>query len=111
MDIGYGDTVTPGGHKYVLLIVDCKTRFSYLFGLKDTKANSIVQALKELHVLTGKLPSTIYTDFDPKISSQKVLNYCFTHNSNLLACPEGQQNQNGLVEKNGKHWFIWPINT
>ena len=99
MDIGYGDAIAPGGYKFVLLIVDRKTRYSYLFGLKDTKAQSIVSALKELLVIAGKLPTTIYTDFDPKILSSKVTSFCHDNLSNLLACPEGQQNQNGLVER------------
>ena len=99
MDIGYGDAIAPGGYKFVLLIVDRKTRNSYIFGLKDTKATSIVTALKELHVIAGKLPNTLYTDFDPKILSQTVTKYCHDNQTHLLACPEGQQNQNGLVER------------
>ncbi len=99
MDIGYGDTVAPGGYKYVLLIVDRKTRFSYVFGLKNTKADSILTALKELKVSAGCLPRTLYTDFDPKILSRPVINFCLDNQTDLLACPEGQQNQNGLVER------------
>ena len=99
MDIGYGDTMAPGGYKYILLIVDRKTRFSYVFGLKNTKADSIVTALKELKVSAGCLPKTLYTDFDPKILSRPVINFCVDNHTDLLACPEGQQNQNGLVER------------
>lgn len=36
---------------------------------------------------------------DPTILSQNVINYCLENKSHLLACPEGQQNQNGLVER------------
>ena len=88
MDIGYCDAIAPGGYKFVLLIVDRKTRYSYLFGLKDTKAQSIVNALKELRVIAGRLPKTLYTDFDPKLLSQKVLTYCHTSTTPHLRIPE-----------------------
>lgn len=76
MDIGYDDAIAPGGYKFVLLIVDRQTQYSYMFGLKDTKAMSIVKTLKELLIIAGNLPKTIYTDFDPKVLSSKVVTFC-----------------------------------
>ena len=99
IDIGYGDTIVPGGFKFCLLIVDCKTRYSFIFGLKDTKASSIITALRKLHATTGMFPKQIYTDFDSKLLSSPVLTYCTKLHCQLHSCPEGQQNQNGLVEQ------------
>ena len=54
MDIGYGDMIAPGGYKYVLLIVDRKTQFSYLFDKRILKHLLLSMHLKNLMLLLAK---------------------------------------------------------
>ena len=49
--------------------------------------------------MAGKLPTSLYTDFDSKLLSSSVLTFCAQHNTMVIAAPSEQQNQNGLVER------------
>ena len=99
MDITYGDTVAPGGIKFALLVVDRKTRYSFVLPLQDCKSVSITNALQRLKVMAGKLPRIMYTDFDPKLLSKTVTNWYLDNDGMILAAPPEQQHQNGLVER------------
>ena len=99
MDITYGDTVAPGGIKYALIIVDRKTRYNFVLPLKDCKSSSITSALQHLKSMAGKLPRLLYTDFDPKILSTKIMEWYASNDGMILAAPPEQQHQNGLVER------------
>ena len=46
MDIAYGDVIAPGGIKFALIIVDRKTRYTYVLPLKNCQNQSIIIALK-----------------------------------------------------------------
>ena len=48
MDITYGNTVAPGGIKFALLVVDCKTRYNFVLPLTDCKSATIIKALQKL---------------------------------------------------------------
>ncbi len=99
MDITYGDTVAPGGIKFVLLIVDRKTRYNFVLPLQDCKSISITKARQKLKVMAGKLPRLMYTDFDPKLLSKTVASWYHENDDMILAAPPEQQHQNGLVER------------
>lgn len=99
LDIGYGDSIAPGGIKYVLLLVDRKTRISIERPLQSMSSTDIIHQLKYIATTFGGLPKTIYTDFENKLLSKAVTILCNTHGSRLLACPHSQQNQNGLCER------------
>ena len=92
MDIAYGDVVAPGGIKFALIIVDCKTRYTYVLPLKNCQSNSIISPLKQLKLMAGKLPTTLYTDFDTKLLSSYILNFCSDHDCMIIAAPSEQQN-------------------
>ncbi len=64
MDIAYGDTVAPWATKFALVKKDRKTRYNYDFPLTDCKNTTIMVTLQQLKVSAGKLPQTLYTDFD-----------------------------------------------
>ena len=49
--------------------------------------------------MAGKLPTRFFTDFDTKILSEAVTEFCADNDSLLLAVPPDQQHQNGLVER------------
>ena len=99
LDIGYGDSIAPGGIRYVLLLVDRKNQFPIERPLQSMASSHIIRQLKYIKATYGRLPTTIYTDFDNKLLSKDVVTYCNSHNSKLLACPHSQQSQNGLCER------------
>jgi hypothetical protein len=45
MDIGYGDGVSPGGYRYCLMLVDRKTRKTWVYGFPNMGGNSLCDAL------------------------------------------------------------------
>jgi hypothetical protein len=67
MDIGYGDCVSIGGFRYVLLLVDRTTRFQWIYGLQTMTQENIIAALEKFHADAGGLPQKLYTDFDRKL--------------------------------------------
>ena len=98
MDIAYGNTVAPGGIKFMLVIVDRKTRYNYVLPLTDCKSSTIVTNLQHLKVIAGKIPRVLYTDFNPKLLSYKITTWYNNQNGIILVAPPEQQHQNGLVE-------------
>ncbi len=57
--------------------------------------------------MAGKLPRIMYTDFDPKLISNNVIEYYHKNDRIILAAPPEQQHQNGLVERTWKHYYKW----
>ena len=98
MDITYGDLVSPRGIKFALIVVDYKSRYTYVLPLRNCQSSMIIQALQQLKLMAGKLPKTLYTDFDPKLLSSTVLFYCAESNYMIIAAPADQQNPNSLVK-------------
>ncbi len=45
MDIGYGEGISPGGHKYALTLVDLATRHTWVYGLRTKAAAPIIDVL------------------------------------------------------------------
>ena len=99
MDIAYGNVVAPGGIKFALIIVDRETRYTYVLPLKNCQSQSIITVLKQLMIMAGKLPTSLYTDLDTKLLSSSVLTFCTEHDTMIIAAPSEQQNQNGLVKR------------
>jgi hypothetical protein len=103
MDIGYGDCVSIGGFRYVLLLVDRATRFQWIYGLTSMTQDCIIEALEKFHAAAGGLPQKIYTDFDPKLIMGKTEKWLLTRIPSapcrIHAAPPGRQNENGLVER------------
>ena len=99
MDIAYGDTVAPGGIKFTMAIVNQKPRYNFVFPLTNCRSSTIIETLQKLQVCAGKLPKILYTDFDPKLLSQKITTWYNTHNGMILVAPPEQHHQNGLVER------------
>eukprot|EP00978_Attheya_sp_CCMP212_P044287 scaffold306007_cov49-Attheya_sp.AAC.1 len=56
MDIGYVDCIGIGGFCYVLVLVDCCTRYCWVYGLSSITGTSIVLALEEFALDAGGLP-------------------------------------------------------
>ena len=49
--------------------------------------------------MAGKLPIRFFTDFDGKLLSEAVTEFCADNNSLLLAAPPDQQHQNDLLKR------------
>jgi hypothetical protein len=105
VDIGYGDCVSIGGFRYVLILVDRTTRFQWLYGLKTMTQSNIIEALTKFQADAGGLPDKIYTDFDLKLikgdTKKWLLNRIPGKPCTVSAAPSGRQNENGLVKN---HW-------
>ena len=100
MDIGYGNCVTIGGLRYTIMLVDCATRFRWIYGLKSLTHNHIIAALELFCSKAGMIPETFYTDFDPKLIKGKTADWIRQANSKVIAAPSACQDKNGLVEWN-----------
>ena len=79
MNTSIRDITAPGGIKYSLIIVDYRTGFTYTLPLKTCRSNAIIQALKHLQHMAGKLPLGLFTDFDLKLLCETVANNCAEH--------------------------------
>ena len=44
MDIGQGEANSPGGHKYVLVLVDTYTSNTFVYGIHGTSGADVVEA-------------------------------------------------------------------
>ena len=45
MDIGYGESNSPGGYKYVLVLVDKCTSNTFVYGIHGTSGADVIDAL------------------------------------------------------------------
>ena len=100
MDIGFGPCTSIGGIKYTLLLVDKRSRYKLVYGLKNLKS-SLLQAMKKFLTDCGTIPSILRTDFDSKLMGGKVGELLESHRIKVQSSPPYRQHQNGLVER---HW-------
>ena len=72
LDVGVGDGISPGGHRYCLVVVDAGSRMCWCYGLRDLSGSTIADALLQLLVDVGQdLGNSpvrrILCDFDTKL--------------------------------------------
>ena len=99
MDIGYGESNSPGGHKYVLVLIDKCTSNTFVYGMHGTSGADCVEALWKFFIDAGGFPCTIQCDFDPRFIGGKAIPLLRSHGCYVRAAPPHQQDHNGLVEK------------
>ena len=99
MDIGYGVPGGPGGHKYVLVLVDKCTTHTWTYGMHGTSGTDIQEALWKFFIEAGGFPTTIQCDFDPRFVGGRAIKLLRSHGCRVRAAPPGRQSQNGLVER------------
>ena len=63
-DIGYGDGVSVGGTKYVLVLVDQYTTNSFVYGMHDLTGADVCEVLWKFFIDASGFPKTLQTDFD-----------------------------------------------
>ena len=78
-DIGYGDGVSVGSSKYVLVLVDQCTTNSIVYGMHGSSGADVCEALWKFFIDVGGFPKILQCDFDTRL----------TH----------LQDKNGLVER------------
>jgi hypothetical protein len=67
LDIAFGDRVSVGGFHYALILVDCATRYNWVYGLKDLSADSILSALRYFKADAGSYARCFRSDCDTKL--------------------------------------------
>jgi transposase InsO family protein len=99
MDIGYGKGISPGGHKYALTLFDLATRHTWVYGLQNKAADSIIDALWSFFIDAGGIPQRIRCDFDSSFVKGQVYSFLRRKGIQVGASPPGRQSQNGTVER------------
>ena len=97
-DILYGPTIAVLGYKYCLFLVDKATRFKIVYGMK--RLTDVLSCIRQFQTDIGIPIKELRSDFDPKILNQQVRSYLALTHCKISGCPSGQQNKNGLCERN-----------
>ena len=106
MDIGFGDGISPGGHRYCLVVVDSGSRMCWCYGLRDLSGSTVADALLQLFVDMGQdlghcEVRRVLCDFDPKLMRGQARHLLHRKEIRILSSAPYRQSQNGLVES---HW-------
>ena len=106
MDIGFGDGISPGGHRYCLVVVDAGSRACWCYGLRDLSGSTVADALLQLLVDVGhdhshKVVHRILCDFDAKLIRGQARHLLHRQHIRILSSVPFRQSQNGLAES---HW-------
>ena len=87
MDISYGKSNSPGGHKYILVLVDKCTSISFVFGMHGTSGADVVEALWKFFIDAGGFPRTIQCNFDSQFIGGKVVSLLLSHGCYVCDVP------------------------
>ena len=98
MDIGYGEGISYGGSKYVLVLVDQCTSNSFTYGMQGSSVADVCEALWKFFIDAGGFLKTIQCDFDPRLIVGKAVVLLRSHGTQVRAAPPRRQDKNGLVE-------------
>jgi hypothetical protein len=101
MDIAFGDCLSVGGFRYVLVLVDRATWYNWAFGLKNLSLVAILAAIRLFQAAAGSLAKCFYCDCDLKLFGTAINKHLTNNQSKVVAAPAKQQLSNGLVES---HW-------
>eukprot|EP00957_Ditylum_brightwellii_P210934 15365571-Ditylum_brightwellii.AAC.2 len=96
-NVGYGDLTAPGRIKYVLVLVDRKSCYCWVYSLKGISGDDIRSAFCKFKICAGRLPKLLYTKSDKKIIKGSCKEY-LKNDVGVSAAPLDQQSQNGFVE-------------
>jgi hypothetical protein len=103
MDIGFGHNDSPDGFKYLLLIVDYKTRRNFIYVLCAVTGEDIHNPLLAFFIEAGSIPGTLQCDFDMKFLAGSARQLILERGIRLQVAPGGLQSQNGLNKSHWKH--------
>ena len=97
MDIGYGEGMSCGGSKYVLVLVDQCTSNSFTYGMHGASEADVCETLWKFFIDIGGFPKTIQCDFDPRLIGGKAVALLCSHGTRARAVPPRCQDKNGLI--------------
>lgn len=99
MDIGYGDGVSVGGSKYVLVLVDQCTIETFVCRMKGSSGGDVCEALWKFFIDAGGFPKILQCNFNPQLIRGRAAVLLKSHGTCLRAAPPGRQDFNGLIER------------
>jgi hypothetical protein len=101
VDIGFGDTMSIGRYRYVLVFVNQATRYNWTFGLNTLTSTNIIEAFNLFKAEAGGFAKMFRTDCNEKLFGTAIKTHLTSQNSNVTHAPAGRQSSNGLIES---HW-------
>jgi hypothetical protein len=103
VDIAFGDGISPGGHRFALIVVDAGSRQCWCYGLRDLSGATLAEAFLQLFNDMGNPPQLcrMLCDFDTKLIRGQVRQLLLRRNIRPLSSVPYRHSQNGLVEN---HW-------
>ena len=100
------DTIGPlptavGGEKYILTVIDCFSRFTVLYALKDKTAVGATQALVQ-HIGMFGIPAQIVVDNGTQFANELVRELCEVLTIDLHFIQAYSHEENAIVERANK---------
>lgn len=89
---------TENGFKFILVIIDACTRYTWLFAAKSTSARESCNILKFLFNVSGK-PSKIISDRGTSFTASEFTNFVKDLNIKLIKIAVASPWSNGMVER------------
>ena len=124
LDIGFGDTVSVGGSRYVLVFVDRATRHNWVFGLKTLSPADIHTAFNEFRGKAGRFAGSFCCDCGLKLIGSLVRSYIKEVGSGITSsgvgggispplCLSGKASRvpTGWWRATGRRWCTCPGHT
>ena len=98
-DIGYGDGISVGGSKYVLVLVNQCSTNSFVYGMHGLSGADVCETLWKFFIKAGGFPKTLQCDFDTRLVGGKAAALLRSHGTRTWAAPPHRQDKNGLVKR------------
>ena len=98
-DIGYGDGISVGGSKYVLVLVNQCSTNSFVYGMHGLSGADVCEALWKFFIDAGGFLKTLQCDFDTRLIGEKAAALLCSHGTRIRAAPPHRQDKNELVDR------------
>ena len=90
---------TPRGHKYILTIIDCFTRYAIAIPLVDQSTESIISALIGNLITVYGTPRRILTDQGRNFESEQFISFCNLFRISKIRTSAYHPQSNGVCER------------
>ena len=77
-DVGFIDkeyAEASGGYKYIFAVIDCFTKYAWVYPLKANTANSAIECFKDVLSKCGEKPEKLNTDRGPEFKNKAFAKY------------------------------------
>ncbi len=103
MDIAFSNSLSIGGFRYALILVDRATQYNGAYGLKNLLLDAILAVIQLFCAAAGSLAICFHCDCDLKLFGTAISKCFIDNDSKVVAAPAKRQSSNGSVES---HWKI-----